>query len=237
MRIPASLLSLMLCSILAHAQQVQFRQLQFDELIDGRHTQSETGRPLALLAALEFKPDSLLCLGEAMDILFPVPRTINSKAAVVYRWDAGKKGWEKLGASVRPKKIGSHTYYKTQMQCRGVYALMQELEVQGETRIRFPRGYSADTIFWYQDNLSAAARIPVERGAKGVSLPLECLSAIANIEGRFIDAQGNIFQLKTKAGHLRRKPVLWFMREPKDLVIGPDQLLPMASPLLLSTLK
>jgi hypothetical protein len=172
-----------------------------------------------------------------MDILFPVPRTINSKTAVVYRWDAGKKGWEKLGASVRPKKIGSHTYYKTQMQCRGVYALMQELEVQGETRIRFPRGYSADTIFWYQDNLSAAARIPVERGAKGVSLPLECLSAIANIEGRFIDAQGNIFQLKTKAGHLRRKPLLWFMREPKDLVIGPDQLLPMASPLLLSTLK
>jgi hypothetical protein len=77
----------------------------------------------------------------------------------------------------------------------------------------------------------------VERGAKGVSLPLECLSAIANIEGRFIDAQGNIFQLKTKAGHLRRKPLLWFMREPKDLVIGPDQLLPMASPLLLSTLK
>ncbi|MDA0931447.1 MAG: hypothetical protein O3C32_08750 [Bacteroidetes bacterium] len=237
MRTPASLFSLMLSIAIAHAQQVQFRQLPFDELIDGRHTQNEKGQPMALLAALEFKPDSLLCLGEVMDILFPVPRTINSKTAVVYRWDEGKRGWEKLGASLRPKKIGSHAYYKTQLQCRGVYALMQELDIRGETKIRFPRGYSADTLFWYQDNLHAAARIPVEKGAKGVSLPLECLSAVANIEGRFKDAQGNIFQLKTKAGNLRRKPFLWFLPEPQGLVIGPDQLHPMASPLLLSTLK
>lgn len=237
MRIKIGLFLLLLSSGIAQAQQVHFRQLSFDELIRGRHTQNEIGRPMALLAALEFRPDSLLCLGETMEVLFPVPSTMASKTACVYRWDAGKNGWEKLGSFLRPKKTGSHAYFKTQMQCRGVYALMQELDVRGETRIRFPRGFSADSIFWYQENLQSAARIPVEKGARWVSLPLENLSAIASIEGRFTDTKGNVFQLKTKAGHLRRKPLIWFFPEQKDLAIGSNLLVPVPSPLLLSTLK
>jgi hypothetical protein len=238
MRTHAILCFTLLSAGLFRAQEVPYKTLSFEEATTGRHTMDEKGNSLKMLTALNVELDSFLCLESPQQILCPQTKKGRNRTAVLYRWDEPTQGWLKTSGNLRPHALGSHYYFVFSVQCRGLYALMQEPEVKGETLLELPRGFKAEKLVWWQDNLQMSARILPDSKTGKLRIPCGSISALARIEGTVIDARGQRHFLQTTAGMLRRKALLPFLPEPLALKANTNMLKPISSqPKDLTTLK
>jgi len=211
------------------AQNRPFKTLSFEEATAGRHTMDEKGRSLQMITAVTVELDSLLCLESPQQVLCLQTEKGRNRTAALYRWDRPTQGWIKTSANLRSKILGSHSYFVFSVQCRGLYALMQEPEVSGETTLELPRGFKADTLVWWQDNLRMSACITPNPKTGKLSIPCGSVSTLARIEGTLIDARGRRYSLQTTAGLLRRKALLPFLPEPLALKANTDMFKPLSS--------
>jgi hypothetical protein len=223
-----------LCSLpivgILSAQTLPYKTLTFEEATAGRHTMDEKGRPLQMITALNVDMDTLLCLDRPQQIFCPPTKKGRACVAALYRWDVPTDRWLKTSGNLRPTAMGSHSYYVFFVQCRGVYALMQEPEVKGETVLNVPKGFKVEHLVWWQDNLQMAARIFPDAKTGKWRIPCNSVSALARIEGTFTDARGQRYSLHTTAGMLRRKALLPFLPEPLALKASASMLKPISTP-------
>ncbi len=220
------------------AQDFPYQTLTFEEASAGRHTMDEKGSLLHMVTALNFELDSLLCLESPQQILCPQTQKGRKHTAALYRWDVPTDRWLKTSGKLKPKVLGSHAYFVFYVQCRGLYALMQETEVKGETILDLPRGFKAENLIWWQNNLQMAARILPDSKTGKLRIPCGSVSALARIEGTLIDARGQRYALQATAGEMRRNAFLPFLPEPKALKASADMLKPVSNqPKDLITLK
>lgn len=211
------------------AQNVPYKTLSFEEVSAGRHTMNEKGIPMRVLTAIKFEPDSLLCLETPQQILCPLTQKGRTQVATLYRWDVPTHSWVKASGNLRSKVRGSHAYFVFSVQCRGLFALMQESEAKGEVFLHLPKGYTPEKLVWRQENLQMAALILPDPKTGKLRIPCGSVSALARIEGTIMDAKGQRFELHTCAGLLRRNALLPFLPAPTALKARADMLHPSTS--------
>ena len=174
----ALLLAVATTEVVAQISVPQLKELNFQQMADNYNTYNKDREVMSFVAGFTLAGDAKLLGKNPVEVLFNPVSGTDRQDCKLLRWDPVLRVWVKFeGNQLITTKEATTSYWSANVNSPGIYALMKEVDLKGQTMLVVPDGYRAENWRYVQANAGIVCEGFKPSGE--IAIPLPSISPLA----------------------------------------------------------
>lgn len=156
----------------------QLNELSFQQVAESYNTYNKDREIMVFVSGFTLEGDAKLLASNQVEVLFNPVAGTDRQDCKLLRWDPVLRVWTKFeGNQLQTIKEATAPYWSAFVNGPGMYALMKEVELKGQTRLTVPDGYRADG--WRYAHANSGIVCEGFTPTSEITIPLPSISPLA----------------------------------------------------------
>jgi hypothetical protein len=162
----------------AQVSMPQLNEVSFQQVAESYNTYNKDRELMVFVSGFTLEGDAKLLEKNRIEVLFNPVAGTDRKDCKLLRWDPVLRVWVKFeGNQLQTVKEATAPFWSAFVNGPGVYALMKEVDIKGQTLLMVPDGYRVDN--WKYAHANAGIVCEGFTPAQQITIPLPSISPLA----------------------------------------------------------
>ena len=167
------------------------REISFEEVAARFNTHNDKRAPMTFLSGFSVEGDAKSLTKNPVQVMFNPIANVQRADCELMRWDPVTRVWAKFsGNQLKKSSEGSKMFWSAGIDQSGIFALMKEIPLHGETNLHLPEGLTSEEWRYVQPNLGVVCESYSH--CQTLLIPLPALSPMAQITMKLRKVGGTV---------------------------------------------